>query len=69
MTTQDVSRARALAWIIADDIASAMNVGPAELGQEWRDFAEATAMNVYATGRIERMASMGALAYHAARLP
>jgi len=62
-------RARALGAIIAEDLAQALGVGVDELGEAWTDFADAVACNVYAEGRLERMAATGAVAHTAAHLP
>lgn len=69
MLAADRPRALALAGLIIEDIAIAMDVPVTHVSQPFKDFAEAVGMFVFATGNLEKAATTGALVFTAARLP
>lgn len=69
MLAKDRARAEGMAHVLAEDIADAMGIPWEKLDQTWRDFAEAVGLFVFASGKMERIATTGALVYTAAQLP
>lgn len=55
--------------MIMMDIAEALNLTPDECQAQFGDYAEVFAAGVYISGKMNRMAHVGALVYIASQLP
>jgi len=65
----DTSRVLGLADVFFEDVAMASGVEQQMLGSEFHDLCEAMALVFFASGDVERKATVGALVYCASRLP
>lgn len=68
MITEWRGRILGLAALFAESVADAKGLSVSDLAQEWRDWAEAAALFVFAETELDRSAALGAFVYTAAHL-